>query len=307
MKNTSLRNLIYLCFLLLIVSIPNLSEAKDVYVVISSNIKPYNDCFKGFAGTFEGSYEKTYLTGKETDFEEIVNDIRITQPKLILTIGTPAFNRVKDEITDLPIIFSMVLNPQIPKGRNNITGVTMNIDLEIRMKYLKQILPEAKNIGILLTSESKKIYGHKINAMEKKNGVKFVQLLCENAKNLPNSLAELDKEIIDCILLFPDPILLKKNNFSLLLMFSFKNNIPLIGVSPKYVKKGALYGLYSDYISSGEQSQELVSKVLSGKDAGDIPVQDIQSPNLILNINIAKKMNLEISSDVIKSAKTIYE
>ncbi|MDD2760188.1 MAG: ABC transporter substrate binding protein, partial [Methylomonas sp.] len=47
-----------------------------------------------------------------------------------------------------------------------------------------------------------------------------------------------------------------------LLLYSFRNRVPLIGLSAQWVKAGALYALDWDYPDLGEQAAELATIIL---------------------------------------------
>lgn len=282
------------------------SYSEDVLIVLSSNIKPYNSCYEGYKDVSKRSHSKIYLPKSEHGYKQFIQKIRKQKPKVIFAIGTKAFNVVSSNITDIPIVFAMVLNPKCNTLNKNITGITMNIDLDVRMEYLKKILPNVKNVGVILSNATKEIYLEKIESIENKSDYKFYKLFCSTDSELMNNLNTLEGKV-GCILLFPDPLLLKDANFSVLLMFSFKNNIPLIGVSPKYVKMGALYGLYSEYSYSGIQASQVVDRIISGYEASKIPIEDIKKPYLVFNKKISRKMNLKIDAEIINSAKKIFE
>ncbi|HDS09954.1 MAG TPA: hypothetical protein ENN73_06980 [Firmicutes bacterium] len=292
--------------ILILVSTAGLGNCEDILVILSSNIKPYNECFDGLKSSVSGTVEKEYFPENKAGLEELISRIIKTPPKVLVLIGSKAFDGISSEIRDVPIVFTMVLNPKFESGQNNITGLTMNIDLKVRINYLKKIMPDAKKIGIIITPEIRKNYLRKIDELESGNSCQFTKLEVETEGELFKRLKELEGNA-DCILLFPDQMLLDENNFSVLLLFSFQNNIPLIGVSPKYVKMGALYGLYSDYRNSGKEAGNIVKKILSGKSPAFIPIEDIKEPELIFNKKISKKMNLKISDEIIKSAKTVYD
>lgn len=300
MKGDSTKLVLLILSFLIILSSAVFSS--KISVVISKNITPYNKCYEGFKSEIKDELTVYYLDSNK----DVISEIKSENPRVILTIGSLAYHEVINEIHDIPVVFVMVLNPQNKTTHENVTGITMNIDINVRLEYVKRILPDAKNIGILLTPESKETYSKEIKDARKENGYRFLEVTCSRENELNKHLAEFEGQV-DCLLLFPDPLLLKKNNFRILMMFSFKNSIPLIGVSPKFVKMGALYGLYLDYTHTGRQASTLVKKVIAGTDPKAIPIEDIKKPTLILNRKIAKKMKVNFNQDIINSALQIYE
>ncbi|MDD3626048.1 MAG: ABC transporter substrate binding protein [bacterium] len=292
--------------IVILIIFPVFTYGDDVFAVLSGNIKPYNECFDGLKSNVSGSIVQEYLPEDLSQIDNLIKKIKDNSPKVLVLIGTKAFDVVSPKITEIPIVFTMVLNPSIKPSQKNITGLTMNVDLEVRINFIQKVLPNAKKVGLIITPDIKKNYSEKIKKAEANSTYQFTKLEVETASELFKRLKEFEGTA-DCILLFPDQILLEENNFSVILMFSFKNNIPLIGVSPKYIKMGALYGLYSDYKSTGKETGKIVKRILSGNSPSSIPVEDLKDPDLILNRRISKKMNVTLSEDIINSAKQVFD
>ncbi len=67
---------------------------------------------------------------------------------------------------------------------------------------------------------------------------------------LPQALANLPNAV-DVILAIPDTTVYTQQASKALLLFSFRNRIPLIGLTEAWVKAGALYALEWDYEELG--------------------------------------------------------
>ena len=78
-------------------------------------------------------------------------------------------------------------------------------------------------------------------------------------------------------------------------------------MSSAWVKAGALYSLDWDYEVLGRQCASVALQIIDGKDAGSIrPV--IEDPRLYqLNLQTAKQLKIDVSSELIAGASEVYQ
>jgi len=91
-----------------------------------------------------------------------------------------------------------------------------------------------------------------------------------------------------------------------LLLFSFRNRIPFIGLSEARVKAGALYALDRDYPDIGRQCAELAEKILSGARANDLPPETPRQEAYVINRHTAEQMKLELPAKLLQGAAKVY-
>ena len=109
------------------------------------------------------------------------------------------------------------------------------------------------------------------------------------------------------LLLLPDSNLLTAPVMSNVYLFSFRNNIPVLGISEANVKQGSLFALVFDPKTVSRQIGEKVQAILNGSDAGELPASAPRRYNLYVNSNTAQKMGVEIPDEVLKKAKKVYQ
>jgi putative ABC transport system substrate-binding protein len=91
-----------------------------------------------------------------------------------------------------------------------------------------------------------------------------------------------------------------------ILLFSFQNRIPFIGLSPPWVKAGALYSLSWDYIDIGMQCGEMALKIFQGLSVQSIPTATPRKVGYVLNLTTANHMKIKVSDDLIRGAYQIF-
>jgi transcription initiation factor TFIID TATA-box-binding protein len=80
-----------------------------------------------------------------------------------------------------------------------------------------------------------------------------------------------------------------------MLLFAFRNRIPVIGISDKYVKSGVLLALSFDSEDIGRQAGELANRILSGEDVKKFSLIKPRMVKLSINLNTAEKIGIKIT------------
>ena len=84
------------------------------------------------------------------------------------------------------------------------------------------------------------------------------------------------------------------------------NKVFTIGVDEPMVKNGALATEGIDYFKLGYETGLMAIEILEGKDIKDIPVRTLEKTELIINKDIAEKLNIDIPQELLDMA-TIVE
>src|SRR5574344_1395852 len=130
--------------------------------------------YKGFV---DGLAEAGYVDGQNIaiDYEnaqgEQANCVTIAQKlindkdDLIFAIATPAAQAVANLTQDIPILISSVTDPESAKlvksndaPGGNVTGTSDLTPCAAQMKLLKQLVPNAKTVGMLFCSSEQNSY-----------------------------------------------------------------------------------------------------------------------------------------------------
>ena len=75
-----------------------------------------------------------------------------------------------------------------------------------------------------------------------------------------------------------------------------------MGLSPAFVKAGALLALSVDYKDVGVQCGELAAQVLAGQPPPSLPITVPRRVTLYLNLNVAKTISVKIPHRTMEGA-----
>ncbi|MBU4263357.1 MAG: hypothetical protein KKC76_15985 [Proteobacteria bacterium] len=220
--------------------------------------------------------------------------IRDLRPDLILTMGRNALLAVRD-IREIPIVYLLVVAPEIiTQDRDNITGVKLEIPVRLQFDELRRLLPQVRRIGV--------IYNTAHSAMEIQEArrdrpdLQFVALNAQSTREVPSLLEELRGKV-DLIWLLPDIIVTNPQILESYFLFSFKNKVPVLAFSEKYLKSGAAIVVTFDLEAMGEQAAAMAAHILLGTSVSGVPPAEISRVKTIVNQTVARKLQLTVTEE----------
>lgn len=287
------------------------AESKTVFILTEPNLVPYQK-----AGSGIGKILQKYRTETKKDISVEVVDIKdkgfeqkITKvrPDLIITIGTDSTLRAKEFHHDVPIVFSLVLNPRMFSGdKARITGASLELSVEIQLNLTKKILPAVRNIGILYNPKNMESFVSDAVRAEQNFNVKIFPLQASTAVDAAKVVRD-KLPGLDVVWLLPDSSVMTMDSLPFIIKTSHEKKVPLMGFAPYLVKAGALFSYAYDYEDVGQQAGELGVKVLAGEPVENIHVVSPRKLGFIVNKKVAQYLHIVIPQSVLKQADEIIE
>ncbi len=304
---------ICLCFLILLSSAP-VTVAGDLVIALKSlEVKPYETALKSFKETLREKYYdlnvEEYVLKDDADQKDgLLADIKRKSPRLIVTLGSAATSYIAEDIKDTPVVFCMVLNPtasgfiqSMNASGNNMTGASLDIPLEAQFEALRSVIPSARKVGVIYNpSETESVIQEATRAAEQ-IGLELVSIPIISEEEVPEALRTLDGKV-DALWSVADSTVFSRGSTKFILLHTLRNKIPFIGLSPAFVKAGALMALATDYQEVGTQCGELAVRILSGDHPSSLPITMPRTITMYLNLNTAEIIGLKIPSDRMKGA-----
>ena len=280
--------------------------AFEVITLKSKDITPYNKVVKEFRATSKANIVDYVVRDSSKKNKVLIKEIKSATPDIILTIGLKATLLVKEKIDDIPIVFTMIMQPKKHGlvGKKNITGITLDVPIKEQIQKLKITIPYIKEFGVMYNPSNSSRIIEEAREASGKLGINLIAKKIVSGKTVPKAFRNLIKKI-DCLWLMADSTVVTKESFKFLLISSFENNVPIMAYSEGFVKAGALLSLSPDYSKVGIQAARIVDYVLMTDLLPDIQCPDITT--FSINLKTARKMRIKIPAEVINMAKNVFE
>ena len=303
------------------------SEGEKMYTIGISQFAEHgslDNCREGFIqgleeeGLVEGENLKIKVSNADSDTgtaAQIADTFVADKVDLICAIATPsaqaAYNSARN--TDIPVVYTAVTNPEeaqlvddegMPVGA--VTGTSDQLPVEAQLAMIREILPDAKTIGILYTtSEANSAYS--ITQYEKyaeEYGFTLETAGVTNTSEVSMAAASLlDK--VDCLTNLTDntvvsalPTVLDQAN---------EKNIPVFGSEIEQVKRGCLAAEGLDYVNLGIETGKMAAQILKGEaKAEDMKYELLTDSSLYINQAVADNLGITVPDDMTQRAEETF-
>lgn len=275
---------------------PGIAYASDTIVVVPSR---QGGAYQEFVDSFEKSLESG--KGSSPIAVRIVESKALTkesyaelysQSRLIVAVGTVAAKKVQELNTSTPVLNTLIPRSSyrrlISSGSNRSTSsIYLDQPLERRIELVEALLPQNKNIGVVLGPSTADLQ----DELKKVARSKGVTVKVETMTASQRLVGPLNRalEDSDAFLAFADPVVSNRRTVQNLLLTTYRQRVPVIAYSRAYVKAGALAAVYSTPGQIGTQTGELVAELVR---SGDWSLPKPQYP---------KYFSVEINSEVAQS------
>lgn len=228
---------------------------------------------------------------------------------VIVALGTPSAQSAIKATTKIPVVFGAITDPvksglatSIQKPGGNKTGTSDRWPYEQQVGLIKQIVPTAKKVGIILNpsesnTEASMSY---IRPALTGAGLESVEVPVANTSEVMGAAKSLVGRV-DVFFVPGDNTLISA--FSTLVKVARQNKIPIIGGSADLVKAGSIATYAGDYYQIGRTTGAIVVKILKQRvSPGSIPVAIAESSTLTVNQQAAKDEGATIPADLLAKA-----
>ncbi len=236
------------------------SGGREVLVIQSLSIAPYEAVFEGFQAVVQGPVERILLP--DTDPVRLAERMRRRWPGAIFCIGRQALEAVS-HFEGVPIVFAMVLEPPEADRESDghskrFTGIHMFVEPREQVRVFKRLFPELERMGVLYNPG--RTMGAAAATAVESLGMKAVAVPISDPKQ---GVAALDAmvEKIDAFWMLPDLSVWSPETVEYLFLESLRRRIPVLTFSKKYVDMGAAVavGIQPRYI--GFQAGRIINRL----------------------------------------------
>jgi putative tryptophan/tyrosine transport system substrate-binding protein len=285
-----------------------LASASEVVVLKSSHVAYYTQAVAGFRAQLPADVHIREYTLPEstTESREIGQSIRAGHPDLVYTVGLKAALLAKDEIPDIRVVFSHVLNPEqygLPTG--NMTGILMKIPLGQQLQAIKSLAPQARRIGVLYAGQQPPPAIQAAAQQGKPLGLRLIAMDVTASGTLAEALKTLLPQI-DVLWLLPDHTVITEESVSLLLRATVDSRVPMFGFSKTLVQRGGLGALIIDPVEAGRQAGGTAMSLLGHSSTAGKGLVSPEHPRLVLNLSTAEYLGLTPAPEVIRMASQLF-
>lgn len=281
-----------------------------------------DNCRTGFvqgleeAGIVEGENLTILYQNAQADMgitQQIAAQFAAKPVDLMVGIATPmaqaCYNAAAGEI---PTIYTAVSDPvqagfaaEDGTALGNATGTADTLPVAAQLATIREMLPEAKAIGILFTTSEVNSLStiETYKALAPEYGFEIVESGISTSADIPLALDALLPKV-DCLTNLTDNTVVSA--LALVLDKANAAGKPVFGSEIEQVKLGCVAAEGLDYVSLGRQTGLMAAKVLKGEaQASELPYEIITEPSLYVNADALAAFGITLGDALTERAISV--
>ena len=284
-----------------------------------------DNCREGFLeglkeeGIEEGKNLKVDYQNAQTDTgtaSTIADSFVSEKVDMICAIATPcaasAYNSAMN--ADIPTVYTAVSDPVVAglakedgSSVGNITGSSDVLPVEEQLKMIREMMPDAKKIGILYTTSEANSCStiEEYKELADKYDFEIVDTGINTSADIEIAASDLVSKV-DCLCNLTDNTVV--NALQTVLDKANGAKIPVFGSEIEQVKSGCVASMGIDYYQLGIETGKMAAKILKGEEkASDTPFITASKAELYVNTAAADKVGMTLDADYIKDAAETFD
>jgi putative tryptophan/tyrosine transport system substrate-binding protein len=276
-----------------------------------------------------GLHETGFIEGRNVAIEfrfahndnsrlsELAADLVRRRVAVIVTPGsTPSALAAKAATTSIPIVFSVGTDPvevglvaNFNRPGGNVTGISsLNSELAAkRLSLLHDLLPNAVRFATLVNpgNPNADLLARDAQAAGLAIGRQIEILAASTARDIDAAFASLVKKGADALLVSPDPLL--DNRRVQLVTLATYHRLPTIYSFRENVEIGGLMSYGSSAADRDRPVGVYAGRILKGEKPAELPVMRATKFELLINMQTARVLGLDVPETLLARADQVIE
>jgi putative ABC transport system substrate-binding protein len=255
-----------------------------------------------------------YAEGNTDRLPLLASEIALSKPDVMMAFGGDIAPFVRDATQTIPIVFSVSADPiqlrlvaSLNRPERNATGVTFLHD-ELgskRLQLLKEIVPRISYVAFLWNPNHLDNDLAESERVAQSLSVKLLSLPARDASQLEMALEQARTANVDAVYVVTSTLMM--NRMARIVQFAANQGLPLVGGWGAWASAGSLMSYGPDVDIMVRRTAVFVDKILKGARPADLPVEQPTKFQLVINLNVAKALGLNVQPMLLTLADHVIE
>ena len=238
----------------------------------------------------------------------LATEVVARKPDIIIAWGSAAAARAAAEATrTIPVVMMAVpdavengLVDSLGRPGRNVTGISVPSAALVlkQIQILKEIEPRLDDaVLIMSTSEGSRLVAGQIATGVATLGVQTRDVHARDATDIDQALGRLAVKGRSALVVVDDWLLGLMNRRNVL-AFALATKTPLVGRDRTWVRSGGLFSYGPEFAALATRAARFIQRIAVGASPSELPVEQPDRFEFILNTTAAKGLNLDIPGRV---------
>ncbi len=261
-------------------------------------------------------FEQRFTGGADERFPEFARELARLNARMIVT-NTPAGVRAVQRLDPpLPVVMTNMNDPvgaglvaSLAHPGNLTTGTaSLNEDVTPKLlEFLREVVPKASIVGVLFNplNPTNPVIVENLRGKAASVGLKTVPVAFKPRDDLDALFAALMAQHPDALQIIGDPGIGDLRDR--VATQARTHRLPLFSTSPLVVEAGGLVSYGASVYKTLRRTGYFVRKILDGADPSNLPIEQPTGVELIVNLQTARILEIEIPATLLARADRVIE
>ncbi|MCQ9616264.1 ABC transporter substrate-binding protein [Paenalcaligenes niemegkensis] len=267
----------------------------------------------GYTDTQDFKWQFQTAQGNTAIATQIARKFVGDKSDVIVAISTPSAQAVVASTKSIPVVYSAVTDPvaaqlvsSFEASGTNVTGVSDALALEKQVELIRQIVPAAKNVGMVYNpgEANSAVVVERMRELLSAQDMNLIEATAARTVDVGAAARSLVGKV-DVIYTNTDNNVVSA--YESLVKVGNDAKIPLIASDTDSVSRGAIAALGVNYFDLGLQTGNIVVRILKGEKPGDIASETSDKLELYVNPGAAEKQGVKLDDAFIETAAKVIQ
>jgi len=246
-------------------------------------------------------------------FDQLGRELVALNVDLIVAASTNAVTAAKNATNSIPIVMLSGPDPvkfglvaSLARPGANVTGLALPaIDWGKWLELVRESVSGASRVAVI-GNPSNRLYADYVaqnEAAAKLLGLRLQMLPVARAEQFDEAFAAIKREKADALVVGPDGLYISR--MQEISDRASTSRLPLIGPNRRAAEMGALIGYGYDFRNAWRKLPAYIDRILRGAKPSDLPVEQPNKFELVVNLKTAKALGITIPQSVLLRADEV--
>ena len=254
------------------------------------------------------------VTNELKSIEAAASGLELEKVDLIFAVGSTIALAAKRVTRTVPIVFFVGQDPvefglvaSFSKPGGRLTGV---VDQFVsiapkRMEILRTLLPKARRLVTFYDPGNPVSQSAIKQARDasRQTGLELAERTVASAEELRAALGALKPREVDVIFIIGDGVTIARTD--MIIAAANSKKLPVMTSDDAGVSMGALASYGLSYYTCGRLAARYVERILKGANPGDLSIERVDNPTMVINLKAAKALGITIPDAVLARADEV--
>jgi putative tryptophan/tyrosine transport system substrate-binding protein len=262
------------------------------------------------------TFEYRWSDQRNDRLPELAADlVRASAEVIVVTSGATGTKAAKDASNKIPIVMAAVADPvkfgliaNFAHPGGNVTGLALPlVDWGKWLELAREGVRGARQIAVIANSTNI-VYADYVaqnEAAARRLGIELQMLPVVRAEDFVDAFAAMKRESARALVVGPDPLFI--SNMQKIIGLAAAHRLPVVAANRRYAELGAMISYGTDFNYVFRRAASYVDKILRGTKPSDLPVEQSDRFELVVNLKTAETLGLTIPQSLLLRADEIIQ